>query len=85
MSIVDDRRDRAGNGGETRPDAEALEDQPRAVRQRERPVAAQRSAGRARVQRDDVEVGIRQRQRQRAADRPRADDDYIMHRIARSC
>ena len=67
--------------GQPRPDAESLEDQPRAVRQRERTVAARRRALRAGVERDDIEIRVGDRQRQRAADRARADDDDVMHRF----
>ena len=62
-----------------RPDAQPLEDQPRAVRQRERTVAARRRALLAGVERDDVEIRIGDRQRERAADRAGADDHDVMH------
>ena len=60
------------------PDAEALEDEPRAVRQRERAVAAQRFALGARVEHHDVEIAVGERQRERRADRAGPDDDDVM-------
>ena len=43
----------------------------------------QRRARRARVERDDVEVGVGERQRERAADGPGADDDdVVQHRVS---
>jgi hypothetical protein len=50
------------------------------VRQRQRTVAAQRFAGGSRIQHDDVEVAVRQHQRQRGADRTGTDDgDVVQH------
>ncbi len=78
-----DRRHRAGRGRELLPHTLPLEDEARAVRQRERAVAAQRLPFGAGVEHDDVEVGVAQRQRQRCAHGPRADDHDVMHGICR--
>ncbi len=78
-----DRRYRAVDPCKRLPHADTLEDQPRAVRQRERPIASRLFAGLARVERDDVKALARDRERQRRADRAGADDDDVVHGLLR--
>ena len=72
------RRDGTRGARERRPHAEALEDQPRAVRQRKRAIGARRFARGARVQHDGVEIGMPQRERERRAYRAGTDDDDVV-------
>ena len=51
------------------------------MRQRERAVAAQRFALRPRVEDDDIEIGVGQRERERRPDGSRADYCKVVHMV----
>jgi hypothetical protein len=80
LRYVDARNRRCGvaHGRHYVPYAKPLEDQARAVRQRERAIAAQRLPGCTLVEDDHIGVAGGERQRQCCPDGPGADDDHIV-------
>ena len=79
-----DRRRGVAHGRHCAPYAQPLEDQARAVRQRERAIAAQRLPGCALVEDDHIGVAGGERQRQRRPDGAGADDDHIVQHGAKA-